>query len=355
MSNLIKRAQEAKAEEDLVADLFDEAISLLSGSASSMYQEAKKKIAEDGAYAILWYLTPAVLGVIWGPLGWAAWGVEIVMEIFGISISDVFGRAHEKTKTALDSGEPLTEEKIDEIVNFSVGEDIGVVSTGSLAYVLTRTITKTGFVKEAGVWGSFFRWFLKRGGVKMVGVLKGKALFTALLKWTLKKILWAAAGLAGVSAIVGKTKSTPPQGTEEVVPSVVEQTQEIRTPQVPRADKSKIAQFLTPTGSGTTTFINSIQRRWIVPLINSNIASTMIYWATVVYKEVEQRDVPIIMNSESFKQMVRVLLTNYDRAYPNYLEMPNNQQLSSPINSIKDVVDCFIWETADQIGKNQNA
>jgi len=226
-------------------------------------------------------------------------------------------------------------------------------------------------IKEAAGVATVIKGFLLRMlGKGAAGKVAGRNTIGALLKWVIKTLIKAArtAGIVGtVGYIAGTTPGgTPPGGTpsgEASLPSIKPSPMEAGPNRVamPQKRMDVINQHLTPTGAGLSYKINTGERFWIVPLLiagsgSSKIAQTMFYWAASVYKEVRPEHRILVMTSSAFIQMAHVLSMNYTQQSrmesPNFLQMPQNQYLTAPVNSIKDVVDYFIWQTAPKIGSS---
>jgi len=349
------------------ADIAEDVLNELKGAASRIVEEVRGRVDKQGPYAVLTFLAPSILGAVWAPLGIAAWMITFIGMAVNVEIGDVFAKAAKDVKEILDKGDLPTEEDADRIAGDAIKITGGKTSTDLFSPL--RTLMKEGKLLSTAKEGlelNLFKEAIKppraAAGVmrgvfsKLIGagaIGKARGLFLALLKWTIKNIIKGVVAVSAAGWVLGKTPGGPSEEKEKEITPEVTTTPTIRP--VPKLQvPPKRAHNLTATGAGMTRRINSRNRVWIVPLVGmgsglSNIANTMFFWATKVYNEVNSSHKQLVMTSPAFIKMVAVLSTNYSSAAPQGLQMPQNEYLSLPIYSIKDVVDYFIWQTAPQI------
>jgi len=354
------------------ANIAEFAIDELKSFGSHLVTEVTERINKEGVYSVLTFFAPGMLGAIWAPLGLGAWFITIVGIAFDVSLGSILATAARSTKEKLDSGEPFTDADAERIANEAI-QTAGGIPVTSEYFLPLRTMIKEGKLLSTAREG-FKTDIFKSAGPK-TGILKaifsklistgakaqGRLTILGLLKLTIKKILKAVVIVSAAGWVMGKEPGGAPtpeseesSGITPGVPSIVSPgTQPIaRSVSVPMPQK--MANNLTPTGLGLTYRINSQNRIWIVPLQSGgsgvdSIRNTMFFWATKVYQEVGMEHHQLVMTSPAFIQMLRVLSTNYTPSAPRGLQMPQNEILSSPIHSVKDVVDYFIWQTAPKI------
>jgi len=176
---------------------------------------------------------------------------------------------------------------------------------------------------KGGILGRIFgNLFSARGGKsKILMIIAG------IIVWAIKSILLGA-GVVGGSKLINNyvNKDKPSENNNPEQPKPTQQTHFNIPEAIPNSFKS--------SNDGNQYHTNDGSSIWIIPLLNKDVAKTLIWWATSIYPELKGHESEIT-NSTPFNNMVSILNTQIDPAHPEYATIPPG------LHTRKEVVDRF--------------
>ncbi len=352
------------------AGVFD----ILGGVASSIKDQVKSQINPDEpggiiggvfnllAPSALFRLNP-VIGILY-----------LIGTSFGINITTIFTKIMNILKPKLEKGISLTIDEVNSIGKNVVSSEVGSIEAKSSYYSSDMLIhlreLESGQIKTSQDISSMFSsltglqtankqtlpnkipWLSGSAGAspiqKIFGDLfasrstgKAKWLLGGFVIWIIKTVL-VSAGLLTITGIISKSlthknndsKPLDNDSKENATNSILENKY---TPIANSSNKNLIINHnsLHASGRGEQIFPNDDKHLWIVPLVNGDIAETLIAWTIDIYPELNGNENKIV-NIPSFRKTVQLLQNNHHSSAPNSLAVPK------PFNNRKQVVDLFI-------------
>lgn len=332
------------------AGLMDE----LGGLGDSIKSQVSSVVGEKGIASTLEeYLAVGAITKLLGPWGYI---IELAASWLGFDVGSFVSSIIDYVKNKISNGGSISLDDVN-----SAGKSLAESHSGSFAaddgFTTSASNDMLIFLKEAesnetlmklaagylesandnvpffggkgGMLGKIFgNLFSARGGKsKILMIIAG------IVVWVIKSILLGA-GVVGASKLISNhtNKDKPPEHTNS------ENNQE--------SDPIQQAHFNIPpaipnnfhaAGDGNQYHINDGSSMWIVPLLNKDVAKTLIWWTTSIYPELKGHESEFT-NSNSFNNMVSLLTTQIDPAHPEYVKIPPG------LHTRKEVIDRFAGE-----------
>lgn len=320
------------------AGLMDE----LGGLGSSIKSEVSSAVGDKGIASTLEeYLATGVIMKMLGPWGWLISGVA---SLLGFDIGSFVGSIIDYVKNKISSGQSVSLDDVNSSAK-SLAEshassfyaDDGLTTSANDMLIFLKTAEKEEALIKLGAGGNggvlerlLYGLFSKVGGrSKIVMIIAG------IIAWVIKSVLLGAGVVEGsklLNHVVNKDKpenSNTENANSTNTQAPTQQTHFNIPPPIPNS--------FTSSGDGNQYHINDGSSMWIVPLLNNDVAKTLIWWAISIYPELKGHEADF-SNSGSFNNMVSLLTTQIDPAHPQYVKIPPG------LHTRKDVVDRFAGE-----------
>jgi hypothetical protein len=321
----------------------------LGGLGSTIKSEVSSVVGDKGiATTLEEYLATGVIMKLLGPWGYV---ISIAASYLGFDIGAFIGSIIEFIKGKMSSGESISLDDINSagkslIPSDTANVDDGLATTADMLIFLRKANSEGNIMKLAaghfeqanknvpffggngGILGKIFGnlFYARRGQSKILTIIAG------IIVWVIKSVLLGA-GVVGAGKLVNHythKDSTP--NTENSVNKESEPTQQAHF-NIP----APIPNSFTSSGDGNQYHINDGSSMWIVPLLNKDVAKTLIWWTTSIYPELKGHESEFT-NTSSFNNMVSLLNTQIDPSHPEYVKIPPG------LHTRKEVIDRFAGE-----------
>lgn len=252
--------------------------------------------------------------------------------IFGIDLIDIIKSIMSKFKNNIEEGKPIS---TSELQSSADGLSASAFKE-ELILLIKEAYQEESLIKEA--WGSKSRYIYNKDSLQFpwlatdrrlgllqrlfgnLGQLRGKKIIFGFAMWIVKSI-FLSLGLLAVGGTAAKMLGVSDSKQEEKQPL---QSAEQYSSNIPADNK----QIKSPSDDV-----------WIVPLVgNKTVEDTLRIWTLDLYPDL--KDNPeideIIYKSNEFRNMVRLLKSDFKRVGSKYLAMPGN------FKDRKQVVDQFV-------------
>src|SRR6266705_97483 len=279
------------------AGLMDE----LGGLGSSIKSEVSSTVSEKGIASTLEeYLATGVIMKLLGPWGWV---ISIGASMLGFDIGSFIGSIIDYIKEKISSGKSISLDDVNS-AGKSLAEshagpllaDDGLTSNASndmLIFLKTAEKEEKLMKYAAGYWSAANEAIPLLGGKggilgRIFGNLfsargwKSKILMiiAGIIVWAIKSILLGA-GVVGGSKLINNyvNKDKPSENNNPEQPKPTQQTHFNIPEAIPNSFKS--------SNDGNQYHTNDGSSIWIIPLLNKDVAKTLIWWATSIYPELK--------------------------------------------------------------------
>lgn len=323
----------------------------LGGLGSSITSEVSSVVGEKGIASTLEeYLATGVIMKLLGP-----WGaiISVAASILGFDIGSFVGSIIDFVKEKLSSGQSISLDDIN-----SKGKSLAETHAGSLTDESSSTFASSDmlyFLKNAeseeklmklaapsylglanaknpffssqkGLLGRLFGNLFSSRGIG--GKSKILMILAGIIVWVIKSVLLGA-GVIGASKLINNhmNKDKP---VDNINSDQSNESTQVANFNIPSA----IPNSFKSTGDGNQYHINDSSSMWIVPLLNNDVAKTLIWWTTSIYPELKGHESEL-SSSSSFNNMVSLLTTQIDPTHPGYVKIPPG------LHTRKEVIDRF--------------
>lgn len=327
-------------------------------AANSIKEQVAARVEKDGlGVTLVNYIAPAVLGRIWPPLGIIA----TLAGLWGVNIGEIMNGMMGSLKDKISSGKLLTMSEINDAGKSAAGgmdgaDDFVTEANDDFLCHLRQIETNgklTSLVREAQQYRSWSGAFKAapnlRGSGGVLGRIfgnigrgKGKWLLIGIVIWFVKTVLLGAGVVEGTEAAAKatgvkdkveelKTNINSNTKTNEEHGDTIPATYVAPAVSLPNS----IPHNFKPSGQGQQYHLNDGQSIWIIPLLNGDVADTLISWALSVFPEVQGRE-DEIRALKPFNNMVSIMSNGISSQSPNYLTVPKG------LTSRKQIVEKFL-------------
>lgn len=347
------------------AGLMDE----LGGLGSSIKSEVASVVGEKGIASTLEeYLATGVIMKMLGPWGWV---ISIAASMLGFDIGSFIGSIIDYVKNKIKSGESISLDDVN-----SAGKSLAESHAGSLMaddglnttasndmLIFLRNAEKEEILMKLAAPGYFgaaneaIPFFGGKGGMlgRIFGGLfstrggKSKILMiiAGIIVWVIKSVLLGA-GVVGAGKLINHlVNKDKPINENTNSQNSTQETQESQTQQTHFNIPAAIPNSFKSSGDGNQYHINDGSSMWIVPLLNKDVAKTLIWWTISIYPELKGHESEF-SSSPSFNNMASLLNTQIDPNHPEYVKIPPG------LHTRKEVIDRFAGEAKIQASDSKD-
>lgn len=325
--SIVKEAQLGSTFSTLANSIYQEAAALIDTSTTESTIKSVLKVLEPGVFFVVG--TP-MLGIL----------NAAIQTTLGWSVTDALFWIVNKIKPMILSGQPVPASAIDEAAASFAQSHSGteVVASNDTLFSL-RVMHKNGSLKKYAAPSKIpgadalakLVAAISGGGAK-----KGSMIGSGVVGWIIKVILIGGGLLVGGGLlkrwITGKPSRTP--ATETPTETAAETITETSAGSLPQA-ATQDAAALKSSGEGEVSHPNTSTNVWFVPLVEKNIASTLLAWIDEIYPQFSEYD-RIIVSMPSFKRAYNEFAQYQNYEEPDWITVP--EKYKRRIDVVKPIV-----------------